>query len=114
MATISLQIGADNQAHSSLIKWETLTATDVGEARVNTYYNDRTVSVTGTFGGTVSIQGSNDGTNWFTLTDNSGLALEFTAAGMKLIAEAPLYIRPSAGSGVSDVDVIILETGEKD
>jgi hypothetical protein len=113
MATIDLVIGSSNKYHSNTVIWETLTATDVGEAREYEDFNDRTIHVLGTFGGTVSIQGSNDGVNYLTLTDNSGLPLEFTADGMKLIAEAPRFIRPSAGSGVSDVDVILYETGVK-
>ena len=113
MATIELSIGVDNTAHSSSVLWETLTASDVGEAKEYTYFNDRTVQVTGTFGGTVSIEGSNDGVNYTTLTDAAGSALEFTAAGLKLITEAPRYIRPSAGSGVSDIDVIIFESAPR-
>ena len=72
--------------------------------------HDKTVKVFGTFGDTLTIQGSNDGTNWATLSDSTGVPLEFTAAGIKLIAECPRYIRPSAGASITSVTVIIQAT----
>lgn len=95
------------------ITWETLTTTnDTGTAVSLPKYWDKTVTVTGTFGagGTISIQGSNDGANWFDLTDFQGVDIELTAAGLKPIAENPLYIRPyvSAGDGTTDLDVILI------
>jgi hypothetical protein len=74
---------------------------------------DRTVHVTGTFGGaTILIQGSNNNTDWLTLNDNAGVALSFTAAGMKVILENPLYIRASSSGGTgTDVDVLINGAG---
>lgn len=54
---------------------------------------DRSVQVAGTFGGaTVAVVGSNDGTNWAPLHDESGVALTFTAAGAHAIVENMLYI----------------------
>ena len=63
----------------------------------------------GTFNSqTLTIQGSNDNTTWFTLTDNNGLSIAFTAAGGKLIAEAPRYVRPSfSGSSGGDLDIYL-------
>ena len=91
------------------ILWETVTCGDTGEEFELLDFNDNTVTVTGTFNSqTLTMQGSNDNTNWFTLTDNNGLSIAFTAAGGKLIAEAPRYIRPSfSGSSGGDVDVIV-------
>lgn len=91
------------------VTWETLTCGDTGESIEMNNFNDNTVTVTGTFNSqTVTLQGSNDNTNWFTLTDNNGTDIALTAAGMRLIAEAPKYVRPSfSGSTGGDVDVII-------
>lgn len=91
--------------------WDTITnANSDGEKIAIADYSDKTVQVFGTFGGaTLTIQGSNDGgTTWATLHDAQGTDLAFTAAGMELIAENPLLIRPllSGGAG-SDVDVFI-------
>lgn len=60
----------------------------------------------GTFGGTLTMQGSIDGTNWFTLlTGPGGSEITFTADGYAEVTTAAKYIRPSGGTGVSDVDV---------
>jgi hypothetical protein len=74
---------------------------------------DRTVQVVGTFGGaTVLIEGSNDNSNWLTLNDSSGAALSFTATGMKVILENPLYVRASSSGGAgSAITVIIAGAG---
>lgn len=73
---------------------------------------DRSVQLSGDFGGgTVVIQGSNEPTptNWATLHDSAGDALSFTAAGLEVIVENTLWIRPLASSGSSqNVDVTIL------
>lgn len=53
------------------------------------------VGATGFNGSTVTIQGSNDGTNWVTLTDPSNTAITFTASGLKQVTEITRYIRPS-------------------
>lgn len=96
------------------IRWTGLLQGDDGAAYAPHDYPDRTVQVTGTFGGaTVTIQGSNDPTAtdaspptaWFTLTDQTGGALVFTAAGGRLIVEATRWIRPlvTGGDGTTSV-----------
>ena len=67
----------------------------------------------GTFGGgTVKLQGSNDGTNWVDLNDVTGTAIGITAAGGAEFTTSFLYIRPlvTGGSG-DDIDVLILLRG---
>ena len=74
-------------------------------------YPDKTVHVTGTFGtATVTIQGSNDGTNFTNLVDPQGNALSFTATGIEQILENPEYIRVNrtSGDGTTDVSVRML------
>lgn len=72
-------------------------------------YADRSAQVEGTFGagGTVLIEGTNDGTNWRTLTDPLGNLLSITAAGIKQVTEAVLQMRPrvSAGDGTTSLTV---------
>lgn len=99
-----------NLVHTDNITWASVTGGDTGEPREYAKFNDKTVQVFGTFGDTLTIQGSNDGTNWATLSDSTGVALEFTAAGIKLIAECPRYIRPSAGGSLTSVTVTIQAT----
>lgn len=62
-----------------------------------------TVQLTGTFGGTVTLQGSDDGTNWYTLKDRWGNACTATAAAGFDIANLPGNFRPSGGTGVTAV-----------
>lgn len=83
----------------------TLTNTDADGAPIGKQwidFADRSVQVTGTLGGaTVAIQGSHDGTTWFTLDDPQGVDLSFAALGGKAVAEIPTFTRPllSGGAG---------------
>lgn len=92
--------------------WETLTSADtVGSAVQLWGAADRSVHVVGTFGSaTVVLQGSNDNSNWVTLTDPLGAAISFTTTGLKQVSEITRYIRPSTsgGDGTQDVDVYVL------
>jgi len=62
---------------------------------------------TGFNSGTLTIQVSNDGTNWATLKDLQGTDVTFTAAGLTDFSTAAQFIRPSCDGSISDVDVII-------
>jgi hypothetical protein len=87
-----------------LRKWEGLANGDVGEQIILTRFNDRTVSIDGTFSGaTVNIQGSNDGTNWYNMYDVFGNSIAATVGKLITLTEVPLYVRPSvsAGAGAS-------------
>jgi hypothetical protein len=94
-----------------IIGWTGLLNGDTGAAVEMVDYADKTVTITGTFGtgGSVTLQGSNDGTNWFALTDPQANAITKTAAGMEAVLEAPRYIQPSvtAGDGTTSLAVQI-------
>ena len=84
--------------------WPGLADGAQGAAMQLSKYADKTVQVSGVFNSvTTSIQGSMDGTTWFTMSDSLGNDLDFTAAGsggsMKLMSENPKFIRPSNNSG---------------
>jgi hypothetical protein len=99
------------------MKWEGLNATDTaGSPLAAPQCPDKTIQVYGAFNtGTLSIEGSNDGgTTWATLNDPQGNPLSFTAAGVSVIAENPLLIRPSlAGADTDDIDVVIVSQSGK-
>lgn len=81
------------------------TATPVSFAE----YTDRAVQITGDDGGgTVTMAGSLDGSNYVTLTDPQGNALSFTTTAIEQIAEATIWIMPvlTGGSGGS-INVIL-------
>jgi hypothetical protein len=87
-----------------LRQWAGLTNGDVGEPFILTRFNDRTVSIDGTFSGaTVKIQGSNTGTEWYDMYDVFGNSISATVGKLITLTEVPLYVRPSvsAGSGAS-------------
>lgn len=75
-------------------------------------FNDLTATIEGTFGtgGSCTLQGSNDGTNYYSLTDPQGNAITKTAAGLESVTELPVYVRPSvtAGDGTTAIDVRIV------
>jgi hypothetical protein len=96
---------------AAVFAWTGLDLDDSGIQIECVDYVDRTVAITGTFGvgGSVTLQGSNDGSNWFALTDMQANAITKTAAGMELVMEAPLYIRPlvTAGDGTTSLTVTL-------
>src|SRR3990170_2252557 len=100
-----------------IVLWETMGNADTGVGVDGTGstiqlpgFADRTVQVAGTFGGaTVTVQGSNDGTNWATLRDPQGADLTFTVAGIKQVLEVTRHIRATTSGGAgTDVDVTLL------
>lgn len=83
------------------VTWN-LTDTDVGLPIELTDHSDRSVQVDGAFGGgTVTLEGSNDGTNWFTLRDPQGTALSFTTAALKQVMETTLFTRANLTGGAA-------------
>jgi hypothetical protein len=78
------------------------------------------VAISGTFGGaTVTLQGSNDGTNWFTLNDPLGNDLAWLSStattGLRQIAENTLYLRPitAGGTGTSVVITVLASSTQR-
>src|SRR5258708_26883719 len=85
--------------------WTPLAAAgDVGQPLQRTDLADRSVQVTGTFAGaTIVLEGSNDGTNYFTLSNPASAALSFTAAGLMQVNQPTAWVRPrvTLGNGAS-------------
>jgi hypothetical protein len=109
MANINPNISYPQGAQSVVKASWALGNADTGVAIDRTDFADRSVQVEGTFGAaTVTIQGSNDGTNWETLRDPQGVALSFTSAGLKQILETTLYIRPVSSGGTGTALTVTL------
>ena len=111
MATVTYTSN-DYAIENQVYTWTSLTTTNTdGQPAGYSGSGDRTIQVTGTFGagGTVHVQGSNDGSNWFQLKDPSNTAIAFTAAGLRAILESPLYVRPyiNAGDGTTSITAIL-------
>lgn len=99
MATVTptlTRVGDQDDA-AILLSWALTTANTDGAPMEWTQWADRCFQAVGTWGGaTLTIQGSNDGTNWFTLSNAAGAtAATFTADGGKAIIELPRYVRPN-------------------
>jgi hypothetical protein len=98
---------------SQLVRW-VLTANDVGAPYRAPLHADKTVQALGTFGGTITIEGTlepdDPPASWETLNDNRGQgnAITFTAKGMRCINENVYQIRPTAGAGVTSVTVLLM------
>jgi hypothetical protein len=96
-----------------VITWATMADGDTGAVVKASQYPDKTVQATGD-ATTVALQGSNDGTNWFALTDPSGMEIGLAGAtfDLAMVRENPLYIRPSCTGG-SDTDVVVVGQTER-
>lgn len=93
------------------ITWSGLLTTDVGDLADFSSFINKTFQVFGTFGagGTVSIQGSNDGVNWAPLSDSTGAALTLTSSKlMRRTDDIPRYVRPfvNGGDGTTNLTVV--------
>ena len=117
MGTITLSSLFDTRNLKEMILWETVTCGDTGSAyEVPDWATSLTVQALGTFqdassppeSSTLTMQGSNDGTNWSTLHADDGNDIAFTAAGIEIVAELPRYVRPSHNKASGgDVDVYL-------
>lgn len=92
--------------------WAAMSNGDDGEVlstEAIAQYLDRTFQVTGTFGagGTMVIEGTNDGVNYYTLDDPQGIPLSITTAGIYQVIQVTLKMRPrvSAGDGTTSLVV---------
>lgn len=88
-----------------------LAASENGDSWEVPQFGDKTFTVTGTLAGVATtLQGSNDGTNWFTVKDFLGAAIAPTTAAMVTLGDNPRYLRPVSGVGQT-VTVIIVARG---
>lgn len=103
MATIN-PTTLSEYVRSASYQWANLSTADtaVRVELVNMQGLAGSMQVTGTFGGaTITLQVSNDGTNWATLVNN-GTNVSLTAAGNVEFTTAARYIRPSSSGGTGD------------
>ena len=90
--------------------WDGLLADDDGEPVRLAVYSDRSIQVTGTFGGaSVTIGGSNDGVTYHALNDPQGNTLALTSASLRQIVELPVFLKPRVfgGDGTTNLQVIL-------
>jgi hypothetical protein len=93
------------------LKWTGLDTTDTEGAAASTLiadFADRSVQITGTFDGTtVKIQGSNNLTDFVSLTDPQGNVIEKTSAALEQVMENTLGIRPVLTGAGASTDIVV-------
>ena len=91
------------------VVWADMDNGDTGApVGVGAFY-DATVQLTGTLstGGEMTLQGTNEGTVYATLTDLTGVAIVLTALGLKGVLEEPAQIRPNITNGDGSTDLTV-------
>lgn len=91
-----------------VITWSGLLNGDDGTPIQYAEFVDKSIQVHGTFGvgGSITFQGSNDGSNWFPLTDPQGNAITKTAAALEKVDEATAWVRPIVTAGDAATNLV--------
>lgn len=112
MPTIQHLITATKTFKACVASWTNLRNGYDGSPIEMAQYTDKSIQVTGVFGagGNLRLVGSNDGINWFVLTDAKGTDIDITEPDIKFVSEATLYIKPlvTGGDATTDLTVTIL------
>ena len=105
-------IGAGKNGGGFKITWASMTENDTAAAwNGGAMFHNKSAQTQGvTSGDTILIEGSNDETNYETLTDKQGGDMSFlNVDGMKTIEENARQIRPRIEAGTSvSVNIIIV------
>src|SRR3990167_10220983 len=100
MAVIS--VTKENGTGDSVIfTWSGMANGDTGEPVSFSDYTDRTISITGTFDGAVTLQGSNDKSTWVSQKDSAGTVISDTSNDGNLIGTNYDWTRPSVAAGTT-------------
>lgn len=90
-----------------LVTWTGLLNTDDGAPFELSSAGDRSVQFGGVFGvgGSIRLEGSNDGVNYIVLADPSSTDIIKTAAAIEQVLELTRFIRPrvTAGDGTTNL-----------
>lgn len=101
----------DNQGGRNCMTatWTAMANGDTGAPVEAGDYADCSVQVTGTFGagGSVTIEGSNDGTNFVALKDPYGNAMTLTSAGLIVLQQAVKHRRPHVTAGDGTTSLVV-------
>jgi len=112
MATVDHTRGIKtNNTRAFIAVWENLQTGDDGLPLPFSQYTDRSVQVSGDFGGgSLVIEGSNNnGASWDALSDAQGNPLNITGAKIEQILEIAALVRPRlVGGAAGDVSVFLL------
>jgi hypothetical protein len=115
MATRTAVIQSDRNDQKYVATWSGLlqSSSDVGSAVGVPLCDILTFQLSGTLGtgGVITLQGTNDGSNWGTLHTPSGADATLDAIGeFCTVVETPISVRPNvtAGNGSTNLTVIMV------
>lgn len=98
-ATVT-DVSARGDKSAMQVVWAAVTESDTFAAIAMPEYSQRSVHVSGTFGGaTVVMNGSNTGANYFGLGNLAGTAISLTSEGLRQVLEGVINYQPAASSG---------------
>jgi hypothetical protein len=86
--------------------WSSVTSADTCKSVNIANYVENTVQVFGTVGGSVTMKGSNNNSNFETLLDYLGASLIFTSTGLRQILETPEWFKPEQ-TGVTSITIVL-------
>jgi len=83
--------------------WSPMTqiGADTGQPLSGMGWSDRSFQAEGTFGagGSITVEGSNDGVNWHILHDPFSVPISITVGGLTQVTEISRFIRPRVVGG---------------
>jgi len=103
-------IGNDRDGSVKLVTWLLTNADQTGAVIPSAEWADRSVQVEGTWStAVIEIEGSNDGTNFKTLTDPQGNAISMATATNRLeqIMELTQFIRPRLSTSAATASLTV-------
>ncbi len=112
MATI-LPVLLDETGRKRVYSWGPIAGGDACAA-INpdsVYPLAGSIQFEGTFGGTITLQGSNNGLNWIDLKDTVGNAISTNARAAFEFSTAMAFLRPNPGAGIGAVVASICMRG---
>ncbi len=93
----------------SMFAWEHLRKLENGERLDASAYATIGLQIEGEFGGgTVDIEGSNDGVHWHAMIDTQDNHMKFSYPGMADVGQTSRYLRPVVAGGDETTDVTVL------
>lgn len=112
-AAVTASYPSQNPTRQSTYTYGSMANGDVGAQVDASRIIGASLFVTGTFGagGSVALQGSNDGTNWTALRNSAGVVIAITALGLDVATQFPVrFIRPAvtAGDGTTALICVIV------
>jgi len=96
------------QGQAATVTWAGLTNGATGAAQPYLAWTQASFQVSGTFGsgGSIKLQGSNDGSNWFDLSPTPLTSAGFF--GGLGANEKPLYVRPNVTAGDATTSLTVV------